>query len=212
MSSYILSLWTIVLTLSLGVWTTPQALALTATPTSLNFQAVQGGANPASQSVTVSKSNLKTTNWSASNSASWVLVSPSTGSLAKTAQVTVTVNTTGLAPGTYSATVAVTAYKGGSISIPVSLTVTPSGSLTSPSTGTSTSASLSWSPSASTVAGYNVYIGTASGTYGTKINVGNVTSYVVSNLSLGTYFFVVTDYDSSGGESPPSNEVTKTIY
>jgi hypothetical protein len=62
------------------------------------------------------------------------------------------------------------------------------------------------------VAGYNVYVGTASGVYGPAINVGNVNSYVVNNLAAGTYYFVVTDYNSNGVESTPSNEVSKTIY
>jgi len=63
------------------------------------------------------------------------------------------------------------------------------------------------------VAGYNVYVGTASGVYGPPINVGNVTSYVVNNLVRGnTYYYVVTGYNTSGIESPPSNEVSKSIY
>ena len=213
MCSRILTLWSVALTVTIGVWTAPQALALTATPLSLSFQVVQGGANPASQSVTVSKSNNKSTNWTASDNATWLSVSPGTGSIMNTTQVTVAVNTAGLAAGTYSATVAVTVYKGGSISIPVSLTVASATTTTSLTTTTSsTTASLSWTPSTSTVAGYNVYTGTTSGVYGPKINVGNVTSYVLSNLSTGTYYFVVTDYDSSGVESAPSNEVSKTIY
>lgn len=204
---------------AMGMWTAPQAFALTATPASLSFQAVQGGTNPASQSVNVSKSNNKTTSWTASDSATWISVSPGEGSMSTAAQITVTVNTAGLAAGTYSATVAVTVYKGGSVSIPVSLTVTTATTTTSPSTpGTSstsnTTASLSWSPpSTSAVAGYNVYVGTASGVYGAPINIGNVTSYTVTNLAVGsTYYFVVTDYDATGSESPPSNEVSKSIY
>jgi len=63
------------------------------------------------------------------------------------------------------------------------------------------------------VVGYNVYVGTASGVYGPPINVGNVTSFVVSNLVLGnTYYFVVKDYNTSGIESAPTNEVSKSIY
>jgi len=63
------------------------------------------------------------------------------------------------------------------------------------------------------VAGYHVYVGTASGVYGPPINVGNVTSYAVNNLVIGnTYYFVVTDYNSRGVESAPSNQVSKSIY
>jgi Fibronectin type III domain len=82
-------------------------------------------------------------------------------------------------------------------------------------TSSSTTASLSWTPPTTTtgVAGYNVYVGTASGVYGPPINAGNVTSYVVNNLVIGnTYYFVVTGYNASGVESPSSNEVSKSIY
>jgi hypothetical protein len=65
----------------------------------------------------------------------------------------------------------------------------------------------------SNLAGYKVYIGTASGKYGSPLDVGNVTTYVANNLSAGnTYYFVVTSYNESGVESIPSNEVSKSIY
>ena len=49
--------------------------------------------------------------------------------------------------------------------------------------------------------------------YGTPIDVGKVTSYVVGNLTTGTtYYFVVTSYSGSGTESAYSNEVSKSIY
>jgi len=100
-------------------------------------------------------------------------------------------------------------------------TVTPTttSSSSTPSTSvsvihTSTTASLSWSPVTSlNIAGYKVYMGTASGQYGTPLDVGNVTAYAVSNLAMGnTYYFVVTSYSTSGTESLPSAEVSKSIY
>ena len=58
-----------------------------------------------------------------------------------------------------------------------------------------------------------MYVGTASGVYGAPIDVGKVTSYVVSNLQLGnTYYFAVTAYDGSNNESLHSAEVTKSSY
>jgi len=43
--------------------------------------------------------------------------------------------------------------------------------------------------------------------------VGNVTSYVVSNLAKGsTYFFAVAAYDTSNNESLLSAEVSKSVY
>lgn len=60
------------------------------------------------------------------------------------------------------------------------------------------------------LAGYKVYYGTASGTYGTPINVGNVTTYKVTGLlSDKMYYFVVTAFDTSGNESGYSNQVSK---
>ena len=69
-------------------------------------------------------------------------------------------------------------------------------------------------PTTSTgVAGYHVYVSMASGVYGPPINVGTVTSYVVNNLVIGnTYDVVVTDSHTSGMESAPSNQVSKSLY
>ena len=114
----------IMLTLGIGLSTCLNACALTARPTSLSFQAVQGGINPPSQFLSVSKTNNKPTTWTASDSATWVSVTPQTEIIKDSARVAVSV--AGLAPGTYSATVTVTVYKGGSVAIPVILTVAPS--------------------------------------------------------------------------------------
>ena len=204
----------ILLAVSIGLWCSPNAWALSASPTAVSFQAVQGGTNPASQFVSVSKPNNKTTNWTASDSANWVSVTPATGSLTKTAQVGIAVNIAGLSAGTYSATVTVTAAKAGSVAIPVTLTVAPS-TTTGSSTGTISTytASLTWNPSTdTTVVGYKLYKGTTSGVYGAPIMVGNVTSYALNNLAVATYYFVVTAYNGNGIESLPSNEVSKSIY
>jgi hypothetical protein len=215
-----LRLWCgIGLALAIGIWTSPEAWAMTVSPTTITIRAVQGGTNPSSQIVTVAKSNPHQTTWTATDSATWLMVSPGTGSIISAAQFAVAVNITGLAAGTYTATITITMDKGGNASVPVTLTVTPatttSSLTTTPSTGTPTTASLSWSvPTTTTgVAGYNLYMGTASGVYGPPINVGNATSYVLSNLAVGnTYCFVVKSYNASGVESAPSNEVSKSIY
>ena len=194
----------------------PDAQALQVSPTTLSFQAVQGGASPPSQILNVLKNNKRTLSWSSSDNATWVSVSPTTGSITDSAQIAVSVNPAGLAPGTYTANVTVSVTKGGNISVPVTLTVT-SGSTTSTTTGTSSSsntAGLTWNASTSTnLAGYKVYVGTSSGVYGSSINVGNITSYTVTNLGVGsTYYFAVTAYNTSGVESGYSNEVSKSIY
>jgi hypothetical protein len=63
------------------------------------------------------------------------------------------------------------------------------------------------------VAGYNIYVGTASGFYTAVSDVGNVTSHTVSDLSLTerTYYIAITAYDTSGNESDFSNEVIRTV-
>ncbi|MGC3976025.1 MAG: hypothetical protein QM771_16810 [Nitrospira sp.] len=219
LSAALLHHWSAVgLALATVIVVSPEAWALTVSPTALNFQAVQGAANPSSQAVSVSKSTKRQANWKAVDNATWLTVSPGTGTITNVAQVALAVNTAGLAAGTYTATVTITATKGGSASIPVTLTVAPATSsgtpTTPPGTGTGTMASLTWGAVTDTsLAGYKLYMGTASGRYGTPLDVGNLTSYTASNLTLGTtYYFVVTSYNSSGSESPYSNEVSKSIY
>lgn len=71
---------------------------------------------------------------------------------------------------------------------------------------------LSWDANTeSDLAGYKVYFGTAPGTYGSPIDAGNQTTYTVTGLGTGTFYFVVTAYNTSGAESNPSNEVSKNF-
>jgi len=76
-------------------------------------------------------------------------------------------------------------------------------------TRASQSVSLAWDPNPeSDIAGYRLYYGTSSGQYSSVIDVGDVTTGTISNLSGGgTYFIAVTAYDTAGLESPVSNEV-----
>jgi len=77
---------------------------------------------------------------------------------------------------------------------------------------TTNSATLQWAAnSESDLAGYKIYQGTTSGSYGPSVAVGKVTTYTASNLQDGlTYYFAITAYDTSGNESPSSIEVRKT--
>jgi F5/8 type C domain/Fibronectin type III domain len=62
------------------------------------------------------------------------------------------------------------------------------------------------------LAGYKIYYGQASRSYGPGIDMHNVNSFTLSNLEEGrTYYFAVTAYDFSGNESKFSNEKSVTI-
>jgi hypothetical protein len=72
---------------------------------------------------------------------------------------------------------------------------------------------LGWQPSPDPNAvGYNIYYGTASHSYTSKLSVGNVTNATVSGLILGkVYYFAVTSYDVLNQESRFSNEASYTV-
>ena len=84
------------------------------------------------------------------------------------------------------------------------------------------SATLSWTaPTQRTdgtaltnLAGYRIRYGTTSGSYPNVITLNSpgLTSYVVENLSAGTYYFVMSSFDGAGVESANTNPASKTIH
>src|SRR6266567_3011338 len=75
------------------------------------------------------------------------------------------------------------------------------------------SVTLAWNPDTETnISNYNLYYGGASGVYTNSANVGNATNCTVAGLqSAATYYFAVTADNTSGLESPPSNEISYTV-
>jgi len=179
--------------------------AIGASPTSLSFAATQGGANPATQTVSVSNTGGGALSWTASDNAAWLTASPASGTGNGT--LTARVNTAGLATGTYTGTITVAASGATSRTVSATLTV---------NAPASSSVTLIWNANTeSDLAGYKVYRATASGAYSAPIATltGNVTNYAAMGLQVGTtYFFVVTAYDNAGNESSVSNEVNKSIF
>lgn len=82
-------------------------------------------------------------------------------------------------------------------------------------------ATLSWRPpiqntdgtTLTNLAGYIVEYGTSSNNLATRIKIASpgLASYVVDNLSPGTYYFGVRAYTTTGAESSLSNVAFKTI-
>jgi hypothetical protein len=82
-------------------------------------------------------------------------------------------------------------------------------------------ATLSWSaPTQNTngtaltnLAGYHIYYGTSTGNLSQSVQIANsgLTSYVLSNLAAGTWYFEVNAYTTAGAESVVSNIASKTI-
>jgi len=69
---------------------------------------------------------------------------------------------------------------------------------------------LTWDTStADDIAGYKIYYGNSSRNYNSIVDVGNQTSYKISDLVDGnTYFIAVTAYDINGNESGFSKETS----
>jgi hypothetical protein len=78
---------------------------------------------------------------------------------------------------------------------------------------TAASLLIAWRANTDTdLAGYKVYYGTKSGTYGTVADVHRATSYQISNVQNGsTYYIAVSAYDNSRNESSLSTEISAYI-
>lgn len=58
------------------------------------------------------------------------------------------------------------------------------------------------------LAGYKVYIGTASRNYNSPVTIGIVSEYPLDGLGVGKWYIAVTAFDTAGNESAYSNEAT----
>ena len=85
----------------------------------------------------------------------------------------------------------------------------------------STGVTVNWNPPTentdgtplTNLAGYDIHYGTKPGNYTQTITVSNpgIATYVVDNLSPGTYYFAVAAVNSQGAESPMSAAASATV-
>ncbi len=179
-------------------------------PANLAFSGTVGGTNPAAKPFMLTNTGGGTLSWTVSDNATWLQLNTASGTTtSETDTISASATLSGLAAGTYNATISITAS--GSTNSPQQIPV----SLTLNATAAGT-ANLTWNTSTeSDLAGYKVYRGTASGTYGAPLATlpKTTASYTTTGLQTGTtYFFAITSYDSSGNESTFSNEVSKSIF
>ncbi len=140
-----------ILPVTLSVTGAAATPAIQLSMSSLTFSGTAGGANPAPTSFSISNTGGGSLAWTASDTAGWLILSPTSGT--NTGTVTASIAASGLAAGTYSTTVTVSAPGTTAKTLPVTLTITQSTSTTG---FTVSPASLAY---AGTVGGPNQLLG-----------------------------------------------------
>lgn len=217
-----------------GATNSPQtvnvALTLAARPeitlsaSTFTFTAQQNAGNPANQTLSISNTGGGTLNWTATDDAAWLTLSPASGAGAGT--VALAVNTAGLSPGTHTATITVAATGASNTprtaTVTLTLTAAPSIALSptsfnytaqvgGPNPGSQTlnvsnggGGTLSWT--ASDDASW-LSLSPTSGT-----NAGSVTASVnTAGLAAGTYTAVITVSAPGAANTPATANVTLTL-
>ncbi len=214
-----------------------EILAFPYTPSTLTFTAAGGTSSPPAQTVTFSKKSFVQKNWTASATSSWLMISPASGTISTEQDtISVQVNPSGLASGTYSGSfnIAVTGKNDRlqTATIPVTFVVSTGGTTTTPSILLNPT-SLSFSgtagganPLAKTVNLANPAGGTltwsmtesaawlalniASGTTTTETDQVSA-SVSIQGLAAGTYSTVITVAASGAANSPRQIPASLTL-
>ena len=139
------------------------------------------------------------------NKPAWARFSTTTGRLSGTPSAS-DVGTTS------NVVIAVSDSKSNATLAPFAITVTP---------GTGGSLTLSWdAPTSNTdgtvltnLSGYQIQYGTSAAALTQSIRIENpgISTYVVSNLASGTWYFTISAYNTAGTSSPPSSTVMGVI-
>lgn len=194
---------------SVVTYTPPTATpVIGVTPISLSFATIQGGPNPAPQTVSISNTGSGTLSWSISDNANWLTLSPTSGT--GNGAVTVNVSASGLAEGRYSASIVISATGASNVTVPVTFTISsappvigvsptsltfaaaeggsnpPNQTLSISNTGGGT---LSWSASDNTAwLSVSPTSGAGNGLVTVSVNIGS--------LAAGTYYATITISDT----------------
>ena len=198
---------------------------IAASPTSLTFSYTTGGAVPDAQSVQVTNTGGGTLAWTATASASWLTVSPASGTAPSTLSISIV--PANLTAGTYNGSVQIAST--GASNTPLSVAVTLTVTSLAPALGVSP-ATLAFSytnggsaPAPQTVAIANTGAGTltwtaTSSVYWLAVSPASATapaSLTVSlnpaNLAPGSYTGAVQITAAGAGGSPASVPVTLTV-
>lgn len=178
--------------------------------TTLSFSAVQGGSNPANKTISISNSGSGTLSWTATGSASWLSLSPASGTGAGT--ISVAVNTSGLSIGTVSTpiTIAATGATNTPQTVTVSLTITaaslPPSIGVSPGSLSFTAQQGGANPASQSLAIRNTGGGTLSWT------VSNNATWLSHTPTSGTGNSVVTISPTIGSLTAGTYNGTVTLY
>ncbi len=223
---------------AIGATNTPQTVSVTLTvtaaptptiglsTTNLSFTGVQGGTNPASQTVTITNTGSGTLNWNATENAAWLSVSPASGT--GNGALVVSVNTAGLSAGTVSAPITITASGASNTpqTVTVSLVVTAPAAPTigySPASLSFTATQGGTNPSNQTISITNTGTGTLSWSVSDNATWltlsptsgtgnGSVTASVnLSGLAAGTYNATITIAGTGATNTPQTVPVTLTV-
>jgi fibronectin type 3 domain-containing protein len=106
--------------------------------------------------------------------------------------------------GTLSGTITVTSNASNS---PTTINVSGFGASSAPHTVT-----LNWTPSTTSFASFNIFRSTVSGGPYAQVNSSLTPSFTDTSVTSGqTYYYVVTEADSSGAQSIYSNEAAAPV-
>jgi len=158
--------------------------ALTVTPQALTFNYTPGGTAPAAQTISITNTGSSTLSWSDSSSVPWASLSAASGTAPAT--LSVTVDTAGLAAGTYTGNVQIAAA--GAAGSPVSVTLTlvvggaqQAGTVTGVVNGGSFAAGFA---SATWVSIYGTYLSASTATWAASDFVNGALSASLDGVSV----------------------------